>query len=124
MDFAALLTKAHQAAAVAVAAVHEDPNAFDCGFAWVKIDGRTPLANYCRKMIRQAGARLSGAEKHTAEANAALEHGSKGYPTGWQFWRPGHDHRQSIRIHEAGANAFRNVLAEAGIEAEVGSRLD
>ena len=45
-------------------------------------------------------------------------------PTGWQWWRPGGDHRQSIRIHEAGANAFRQVLAEAGYNAEVGSRLD
>jgi hypothetical protein len=124
MDFAALLTKAHAAAKTAAAEVQENPNEFDCGFAWVKIDGRSPLAAYCRKMIRQAGARLEGRDKVIAEQNARLEHGGPGHPTGWQWWRPGGDHRQSIRIHEAGANAFRQVLAEAGYSAEVGSRLD
>ena len=124
MDFAALLTKAHAAAKEAAAKVQEEPNVFDCGFAWVKIDGRSPLAAYCRKMIRQAGARLEGRDKQIAEQNSKLEHGSKGWPTGWQWWKPGADPRQSIRVHEAGANAFRQVLADAGYYAEVGSRLD
>jgi len=124
MDFAALLTKAHSAAKEAAAAVPENQNVPDCGFAWVKIDGRSPLAAYCRKMIRQAGARLEGMEKYTAEQNARREYGGPGHPTGWQWWKPGGDQRQSIYIHEAGANAFRQVLADAGYSSEVGSRLD
>ncbi|MBS90842.1 hypothetical protein [Sphingobium sp.] len=124
MDFAALLTRAHAAAKEAAKGVTENVNEFDCGNAKVVIDGREPLANYCRKMIRQAGARLEGSEKRIAESNASLEHGTKGYPTGWQWYKPGDDARQSIRIHEAAANAFRAVLTEANIRAEVISRLD
>lgn len=123
MDYAVLLANAHKAAAIAGAAVSEGTG-IDCGSASVKIDGREPLAVYCRKMIRQAGARLSGSEKDIAEGNAKLEHGTKGYPTGWSWYKPGNDHRQSIAIHEAAANAFRNVLADAGIRATVSSRLD
>jgi len=124
MDFGALLTKAHAAAKEAAASVEDQPMAFDCGFAWVRIDGRSPLAAYCRKMIRQAGARLEGRDKQIAEQNARMEHGGPGHPTGWEWWRPGGDHRQSISIHEEGARAFIRVLADAGYSAELGSRLD
>jgi hypothetical protein len=114
MDFAVLLQKAHAAAAAAAALIPDRPNSFDCGFAWVTIDGKSPLANYCRAEIKKAG----------GERRACADLGGKGYPRGWQFWCPGRDGRQSVAIHEAGAQAFRAVLAEAGIVASVGSRLD
>lgn len=95
-----------------------------CGFAWVTIDGRSPLAAFCRKKIREAGARLEGREKRIAEQNAEQFYGSKGAIRGWQFWKPGSFQGQSIDVHEMGARAFRDVLAENGYSAEVGSRLD
>lgn len=42
----------------------------------------------------------------------------------WQWWKPGGFAGQSVGIHEAGARAFRDKLAEYGIRADVGSRLD
>lgn len=51
-------------------------------------------------------------------------YGDKGYPRGWQFWKPGNHNGQSVRIFEAGARGFRDELAKYGIRADVGSRLD
>lgn len=108
-----LLVTAHRAAAQVVVfeSEHqpEDPRALDCGFAWVTIPGRSALAAYCRRC---------------ATADNRQRYGSKDYPTGWHFWCPGGHYGQSIRIHEAGAKAFREVLAAAGISATVHSRLD
>lgn len=107
-----ILTEAHEAAARAVEN-HEDKWA--CGFAWVTVEGNTPLARHCRKM----------AEKSIAtERTARRLYGSKGYPKGWQWWCPGNFPGQSVEAHEAGAHAFRDKLGEYGIRADVGSRLD
>ena len=98
MNFEAILNEAHDAAETAAKAEierqPEDMNALDCGFAWVTISGRDALANHCRK--------------HT-DADR-IRYGSKNYGPGWCFWKPGGFHGQSIRIHEAGSRAFRDVL--------------
>lgn len=77
-----------------------------CGFAWVVIPGRDPLANWCRKQ--------GGAQKY----------GSKHWQKGWMFWGPGEYPGQSVYVKEVGAKAFASVLRAYGIKAEVGSRLD
>ncbi len=109
-----ILNEAHEAAKAAVKAnAHkENPNAFDCGFAWVTIDGMSPLARHCRKAMKASGTRYS------------RYLGDKGYPKGWQFWCPGEHYGQSIAVHKEGARAFRDALAQHGISATVGFRLD
>lgn len=109
-----ILNEAHDAAKAAVKAnAHkENPNAFDCGFAWVTIDGMSPLARHCRKALK------------TADRSQHRHLGDKGYPKGWQFWCPGEHYGQSIAVMEEGARAFRDALARHGISATVGSRLD
>lgn len=117
-DFAAILDAAHKAAQEAVKAENErqpeDMHALDCGFAWVTIDGKQPLAVWCRQQVKLAG----------GESKAHHMYGHKGYPRGWTFWKPGDFNGQSIRIHRVGSVAFEAKLAEFGIRATVGSRLD
>lgn len=118
MDYEAIFLAARKAAREAVAAEvarkPEDERDFDCGFAWVTIDGQDGLARWCREQAKRW--------KNTpVEAN---KYGDKGYPRGWQFWKPGGFNGQSVRIHEAGARGFRDELAKHGIRADVGSRLD
>lgn len=116
MDYEAILKEAHEAARQAVDAMGpENMNALDCGFAWVNISGNEPLARFCRKALRNRG---------ETDIAARRFYGSKGYPTGWQFWEPGGFRGQAIGHHEAGAKAFRDVLARYGIRADVGSRLE
>lgn len=107
MDFAAILTEAHAAAAEAQEGMVENMHALDCGFAWVTIYGTDPLARYCRKQDEMRSI-----------------YGSKGYPRGWQFWCPGGARVQAVGIHEAGAKAFAMKLGEYGIRADWSSRLD
>lgn len=115
-DYEAILRYAHTTAKRALETEARDrpenPHAFDCGFAWVTIDGNHPLARWCRKNAHKDGSRRY--------------YGDKGYPRGWQWWKPGSDEfpGQSIRIFEAGARAFRDALAEHNIVGTVGSRLD
>ena len=104
MDYLKILTEAHAAACAAVAG---QPDNGACGFAWVTIDGNDGLARFCHK---------------DRGVNRAF--GSKGYPTGWQFWCPGNFRGQSVEAHERGAKAFRDKLAEYGIRATSNSRLD
>jgi hypothetical protein len=112
-DYGAIFTEAKAAAVAAVAEMQktyaEGYGGLDCGFAWVTIPGTEPLARYCRKMAAETGGR---------------QYGSKGYPTGWQFWNPGEYGGQSIGFKEAGAKAFQMALAKYGISGTVGSRLD
>lgn len=129
MDFQKILDEAHAAAAAAQKGMVENPNAFDCGFAWVTIDGKDPLARFCRKQLKRIKHEENEKGYGLQEAYAAVRraeqiYGDKGYPRGWQFWKPGGSQAQSIGIHEAGARAFRDKLAEHGIRADVGSRLD
>lgn len=118
--FQQILDEAHTAASAAQNGMVENPTAFDCGFAWVTIDGNSPLARFCRKRIKVA-------EKESGilgRNNAQRLYGDKDYPKGWCFWKPGGSQAQSVHIHVTGANAFRDKLAEHGIRADVGSRLD
>lgn len=113
MDYKAILTEAHGAAIAATAGLVEDRNAFDCGFAWVTIDGTEPLARYCRKQAGPDG-----------DWSGRRFYGSKGYPKGWQWWTPGNAPVQSMPIHLVGARAFAAVLAKYDIRADVGCRYD
>lgn len=113
MNYAQILNEAHAAAKAAQAGMVEG-RGLDCGFAWVVVDGTDGLARYCRAEIKRQG----------GERQASRDLGSKGYPTGWRFWKPGDCAGQSIGIHEAGAKAFRDVLASYGIRADVGSCYD
>ena len=140
-NFHNILNEAYAAASDACAttlARTDDHSA--CGFAWVKIDGREPLAHFCRKEIkntadaagRNAATRGDDDEqaarvRRLAAREAESRYGHKGYPTGWEFWMPGRGGApgcQSVHIFEAGADAFRDVLAKYGIRANSASRLD
>lgn len=108
------------ALAAAKAAIDEEVarrpegNDMDCGFAWVVVrPANHPFINWCKREIKRRDRR------------DARPYGDKNWNGGWCFWKPGDYPGQSIRFHEAGARAFRDVLAhELGISPEVGSRLD
>lgn len=112
MNFQAILDEAHAAAELSAKNTTIDEMRGACGFAWVTIDGVSPLARFCRKMI-----------KETPDRRAQRQYGDKGYPRGWQFWGPGYN-GQNVDIKEDAAKAFRDVLAKYGYNATVGSRLD
>lgn len=112
MDFKAILLEATGAA---VAATINGVDRGACGFAWVTVDGNEPIARFCRKEAAKP--------EHQNHSHRAL-YGSKGYPKGWQWWKPGQFGGQAVDVHEAGARAFRDVLGKYGIRADVGSRLD
>lgn len=119
MDFEAILTEAHNAAREAQRGMTEG-HGFDCGFAWVKIVGTLPLAQYCRKQLRKHGTDFPDMNRMVREQR----YGHKGWPTGWSWHCPGNFRGQSVGVHEKGASAFRDVLAKHGIVADVHSRLD
>lgn len=104
--------KAEKAVEEELARLPEDPHALDCGFAWVTIPGNHPLAVYCRHYSGQTN------------ADGRRLYGSRDAVKGWTFWCPGQFRGQSIRIHEAGARAFRKALVERNINATMGSRYD
>lgn len=120
LNYEEILTAAFAAADAAIAAEvakrPENERDFDCGFAWVTVDGQDGLARHCRAKLKAMDPKASYAEKS--------RYGDKGYPRGWQFWKPGNHNGQSVRIFEAGARGFRDELAKYGIRADVGSRLD
>lgn len=109
-----ILTQAHAAASAAMANSIED---WACGFAWVTVSGNDPIARACRAELKRLNERPEGISKRRM-------FGAPGYPKGWQWWGPGDYHGQSINVKEAGARAFRDKLAEYGIVATTGSRLD
>lgn len=114
MDFQTMLNRAHEIAAEAIKAelLHEpeNPNAFDCGFAWVSVNPATsPFIVWCRKQAKVSDNPL---------------YGSKRYGGGWQFWCPGNYMGQSIRVFRKGAEAFSGYLQTQGYNASTGSRLD
>lgn len=133
MDFQKILNYAHEQAkrysSIERTARPENPRDVDCGFAWVIVDGKDPFANWCRaekkRRIKAAGTGdVTTTDTMRTIRSLDPEFGSKGYPRGWQWWCPGNFNGQSVRIHEAGAKGFRDALAEHGITATVGSRLD
>lgn len=108
-----VLDEAHAAAREAV--YNEGPEntmALNCGFAWVTISGNEPLARWCRRayIAHDPASRAFFGEKH--------------WDKGWMWWNPGKFEGQQVTHKEAGARAFRDVLARYGIVATVGSRLD
>lgn len=111
VEFEKIIDEALAAASAAQEGMIENPNALDCGFAWVVLGGNEPIARFCRAALNR-------------NPNERRRYGSKGYPTGWQWWCPGDFNGQSIGIHEAGARAFRDTLALYGIRADMCSRLD
>jgi hypothetical protein len=114
------LGNAHAAAHGAQVNMIEDRNALDCGFAWA-VTHDAGFNTYCRKKA-QAAIDMPASEERS---RATRRYGSKHWATGWLFWGPGQAPVQSIRIHEAGARAFRDSLAhELQINVEIGSRLD
>lgn len=123
MNFNEILTAAHAAAAAAVAAEvaarPESETDFDCGFAWVTVDGTSPIARHCRQALKDPTTK----PPHQIKGDRS-RYGDKGYPKGWQWWKPGNFNGQSIRIHRKGSEAFAAELAKYGIRADVGSRLD
>ncbi len=118
-NYTEILVSAHLAAYEATKDMKENPHAFDCGFAWVNIDGTHPLARFCRTERKD---KLDLQAIHGLRPTQFF--GDKGYPRGWQWWCPGNKSAQSIHIHRAGAAAFAKVLGEHNIVATVSSRLD
>jgi hypothetical protein len=129
-DFDKILAKARDAASAAIQAKYdagEREQPFNCGFAWVTIKGTSPLARHLAKRVEARGG------EHRLTREERMLWGSKGYPKGWQFWKPGiwptppadtRSYQQDMDFHAAAARAFAGVLKEHGIEAEVGTRLD
>lgn len=117
-----ILTQAHNAARLAVSMKgRENPNAMDCGFAWVVLrPGTHPLARHCRNALKSFDQHANTAAKRAANRR----YGDKHWAGGWQWWEPGDFNGQAIGHHLAGAHAFRDVLLSWGINAEVGSRYD
>lgn len=109
-------TAAAEAAIDAEIAKRPEGNDMDCGFAWVVVrPANVAFIRWCKQQIKLLG------NNH----RAAHIYGDKNWNGGWCFWKPGSYAGQSIRFHEAGARAFRDVIAiELGLNVEVGSRLD
>lgn len=111
----AILGEAHRAARQAAMA-EEEANGhlwFPCGFAWVNVRGDTDLARHCRQCA-----------KHADGAIEERFYGAKGYPSGWQWWGPGHTTTQRLATYQVAARAFAEVLRSHGVECTVGSRMD
>lgn len=110
MDYQAILDKAHAAARAAVAGGKDDGA---CGFAWV-VSKDLKLNRWCKKQLTPVGVGQSQA------------YGNPHHRGGWCFWKPGNFRGQALHVHEAGAEAFCQVLKqELGSDNfYVGSRLD
>lgn len=135
-DYAEVFKNAEDAATIAMSttAAKVDPNAFDCGFAWVTVrPARGGFVSWCKAQIKAAGAKFDSAGNMTnldgsfpaTNSRLVSKYGSLAYGGGWQFWKPGTGYNgQSMTVFEAGARAFANVLVENGVKASVGTRLD
>lgn len=107
-DIRALLATAFDAARAATNAyLFAHPlDWYPCGFAWVNIDGRSPVVRALKKYYPEQ------------------QRGHKGYPKGWDVWNPSGSSTQSMDAKEAGARAFADVLTRAGFPASARSRMD
>lgn len=138
MDCQAIFTEAQEAAKAAVRGARhlENPNAFDCGFAWVIVQPATcPFIRGLKKVAKaHIAAVLAGmpvvdgrAERLVAQEARTVYGWRRDYGGGgWEFFMLGaREHTgQSVAVFEAGAVAFAAVLDRYGIPAQVGSRLD
>lgn len=113
MNYTDILNKAHLAAQAAVKDKKDDGA---CGMAWVVSTDRK-LNAWCKKQLPIMT--IAGRHDH-------VTYGDKHHPSGWQFYKPGNFRGQAVLAHEAGADAFCQVLRqELGPEHfYVGSRLD
>lgn len=139
-DYATILAEAIEAANAAQARALAPYGGVEpqsaCGFAWVNVNPAThPFVRWCKAELAKVGMvydrtgnvrGLGGylAHQETPEQRDARKYGSPGYPKGWQFWKPGSFRGQWIDCHEAGAQAFAEVLRAHDIPAYAGSRLD
>jgi hypothetical protein len=81
----------------------EQMRGLDCGFAWVVVKpARGPFVSWCKK-------NGCGRSHHAG---------------GWCFWSPGKANTQSMSVHQAGAEAFAEVLKAHGINADADYRYD
>lgn len=78
---------------------------YPCGFAWVRIPGRSPLVKHLKAMGDRRG-------------------GHPGYPKGWDIWNPSDHPTQSLDAKLVGARAFAEVLKKHGFEGYADSRWD
>ena len=133
-NYEAILTEAHAAADKAILDHYAAGNVeqpYNCGFAWVTIDGRSGMARHCRNKM---------ANRHEAGRDAWLCYGDKS-ESGWQWWSPGNwptveqvkavrpdfDDRiytQDMSFNFEGAKAFAEVLTKHGVAARASQRLD
>jgi len=135
MDYEKIITDAHAAADKAILDYYAAGNregGINCGFAWVKLDGRAGLARYCRSKLPDRRA--------IEDRDLWLRYGSSS-ENGWQWWGPGEwptlkqvkavcpdfDDRiytQDKDFKYVAAKAFVLVLNEAGIGADARCRFD
>lgn len=127
MSYDEILQSAHEAASAAILRKFENGDRekpFNCGFAWVTIDGRTALARHCRKLA--GGPKVSLVTKRF--------YGSKS-ESGWKWWKPGswptaeaagvdRVYQQDMDFHYAASVAFAEVLKLHGFPATAHSMLD
>lgn len=114
-DYTDILNEAHQAAQAAVKDGKDDGA---CGFAWV-VSRHRRLNLWCKKQFELSEAIPS---RFTKE----VTYGHKNYGGGWCWWKPGNFNGQAVLVHEAGAQAFCQVLKQKLGDADFfwSSRLD
>lgn len=108
-----------------------------CGFAWVHIpDARCEFVKWCKAEQKKVGFKFDSAGNRVdlngnffknheiPEAARNDNHGTPGYPKGWQFWNPTKFRGQAVYPKQEAAAAFAAVLRHYGIDARLGSRLD
>jgi len=76
-----------------------------CGFAWVEVS--VPRTN-----------------SREAKALAKMGFKKSWKPRRMDMWKPGKYNGQSMDVHEAGAQAYADVLEKYGFRAYMGSRAD
>lgn len=78
---------------------------FPCGFAWVHMDGRSPVVRVLKKKFPKKA-------------------GHPGHPKGWDIWNPSDHPTQCMDAKMAGARAFADVLNQAGYKCYADGRMD
>ena len=76
-----------------------------CGFAWVDV-------------------RVARTNSREAKALEKMGFKKSWTPKTMQNWKPGKYNGQSMDVHEAGAQAYADVLRQYGFKAYMGSRAD
>ena len=79
---------------------------YPCGFAWVRLEGRSPVVSVL---------------KESFDENSR---GHKGYPKGWEIWNPSGHGTQCMDAKMAGARVFAERLTNAGYKCYADCRMD